>query len=82
MFLILVLNLKFLYIYGNMLVWQMAGGSDKNWVLEGPTVWQKNFNFAFSDVCIIMVTKETFEVFLFNMITVWNHGQGMSEVIN
>ena len=28
----------------------MAGGSDKNWVLEGPTVWQKNFNFAFSGV--------------------------------
>ena len=27
----------------------MAGGSDKNWVLEGPTVWQKNFNFAFSE---------------------------------
>ena len=26
----------------------MAGGSDKNSVLEGPTVWQKNFNFAFS----------------------------------
>ena len=28
----------------------MAGGSDKNWVLEGPTVWQKNFNFAFSGI--------------------------------
>ena len=33
----------------------MAGGSDKNWVLEGPTVWQKNFNFAFS-VAIELIT--------------------------
>ena len=30
----------------------MAGGSDKNWVLEGPTVWQKNFNFAFSELYV------------------------------
>ena len=44
----------------------MAGGSDKIWVLEGPTVSQKNFNFAFSET-IPEIQSLTFSAHIFSM---------------